>query len=208
MRILIVEDHKLIADTFQFKFEAMGNKVVTAGTLAEARKAIKNPDTRPEVVLLDFYLPDSHGFDGLKSLAQESEPPIVVMSGMLNGWLVQKVRSTGAKGFISKDNPVKLVRSILHFVADGGSYFLPETFQGTGESVAAAAKGMSETNQKILALLARGCNNREIARALNMDEHNVKAHLRTIFRCLGVSNRTQAALLVYDHKLAEVICQS
>ena len=202
MRILIVDDHQLIADTLSFKLEKMGDEVVTAGTFARAQQVLSNPDTELDVVLIDFFLRDSNGLTSLKRLTHEGEhPPIVVMSGMLSEETVPALQSAGAQGYVSKNTPLKVVRSILQLVANGGRYFPPGINLGNDVSGAAAIMALSATNRNILALLPLGLSNSEIAQALDMTEYNVKAHLRTIYKTLGVSNRTKAALIADEYRL-------
>lgn len=199
MRVLIVDDHTLIADTLSYQFQRTGDEAVTAQTIGEAIAALDDEGALPDVILLDYYLPDTKGLDGLRSLVEAAETtPVVLMSGDAGHGVIRTARTAGASGFVSKATRVRQLRSILQTVIDGCPYFPPEVFSNDGEPYAQILERLSPVNVRILALLGRGCTNREIGFALDMEDYNVKAHLRTIFRALGVTNRTQAALIAEE----------
>src|SRR5437762_909785 len=149
------------------------------------------------------------GRDGLELLREirSSWPslPVIMLSGYDNGEYVKAALAEGAAGYLLKDTaPEDLAPAILAAVSGTGNVLSPRAvrnlFEGSNlldEAPPASAvpnPGLTRRELEVLQFLALGHSNRDIARQLFLSEKTVKAHLAAIFRKLGVSNRTQAAL--------------
>jgi DNA-binding NarL/FixJ family response regulator len=128
-----------------------------------------------------------------------------MLSSYDNGEYVKAALAEGAAGYLLKDTtPEDLAPAILAAVSGSGNVLSPRAvrnlFEGSNlldEAPPASAipdAGLTRRESEVLPLLALGHSNREIARQLFLSEKTVKAHLAAVFRKLGVSNRTQAAL--------------
>jgi DNA-binding NarL/FixJ family response regulator len=174
-----------------------GATIVGVGTIADAVAAMT---TRPpfRLVLLDFQLPDAHGYSGLLKL-QHLDPhvPIVVVTAREDNSLIEAAKALGAAGFLFKSTPLDELAGLLRRIIAGHSHF-PAGASASPTIAAARARitDLSPAQHAVLLALADGRSNKVIARDLAITEATVKAHLTAIFRKLGVTNRTQALLAV------------
>lgn len=198
-RVLIADDHPLSREGLAMAVRSSfhGAVVDTAGTIAEARAALRSYHGY-RLVLLDYVLPDAHGFSGLIELQQHAGgAPLAMISAHENATLVDTARTLGAVGFLYKTNPLDVLMRQLAVIAEGGTCF-PETRGGTtaaGE-VRDMIEMLSEAQRKVLFALADGRLNKQIAGDLGISEATVKAHLTAIFRKFRVVNRAQAMLAI------------
>ncbi len=201
---LIVEDHPLYADALRRTLcgAFVDPLVKHAGSLGEAKAAIRSEEPF-ELALLDLWLPDTRGVDGLIEL-RKSFPhlPVAVVSAFSEASLVDKAMRSGAAGFIPKSSRQDaMVRGIKNILA--GEIEVPdaETLVDSAapEVEPAIRKRLSTLTQMQLRVLQKVCQgllNKQIAHQLRISETTVKAHLTLILRKLGVSTRTQAVLEV------------
>jgi len=167
-----------------------------AGTIAAAVELAKSRNY--QLMLLDYHLPDANGFSGLFRMQHELGPvPIAVISAEAPAALVAAARAIGAAGFLSKGEPLdRLIAAIVKLLAKE-RVFPPEQAadQALGQLSERLAT-LSPAQMRVLAGLARGQLNKQIAADLDLTEQTVKAHLTAVFRKLGVGNRLQAMLAV------------
>ena len=157
----------------------------------------------PDVILLDLKLPGLDGLAVLRELqARNSSARVLVLTSVTDHVAAASAIHHGAAGVLYKDvDPDALVRAI-RAVHDGHLLFAPEAAGALLNSTNASARGLdalTAREREVLAELAQGRSNREIARALHVSEKTVKAHVSSVLAKLGVQDRTQAALLAVRH---------
>ncbi len=203
-KFLIVEDHPMFADALRVVLAgAMSNVCFAhAGTLAQAKETLED-GTEFDLVLLDLWLPDTHGFAGLIELRGHfPKLPIVIISAFADQAVVQKAIVCGAAGFIpksaSKESFLQAIQSVLGGEIVLPSDCLPPDSVANIELDVLTAKLQSLTNQqlRVLQMLCQGMLNKQIAHELDVGEATVKAHISEILRKLHVCSRTQAVLEV------------
>lgn len=202
MRVLIADDHRLIVDGIKRALEASSGFEVVGEASSGSRVLPLVGQTNPDLVLLDLRMP---GADGLTCLAQIRKRypnvKVVILSVSTDETVIKAALSRGASAYIVKSiNPIDLP-SALRQAMDGtvhSAMGLPDA----GDNAARAA-GLTERETSILSALARGLSNEAIGKELWVTEQTVKFHLTNIYRKLGVSNRTEAARLAYQHGLVE-----
>jgi DNA-binding NarL/FixJ family response regulator len=208
VRILIVDDHALVrrgmSHVVRESFTAA--EIVEAATASEALEAMVA--TEIDVALVDVRMPDSDGLDLLHDMkARWPGVPVIMLTSFDHANYVRRALAEGAAGYMLKDaTPEDLEQAIKVALSGGGNVLSPRVIQnlfeamdgapgaGNGEAQNRPASALTQRENDILALLAEGKSNRDISRALYLSEKTVKAHLAAIFRKLGVSNRTQAAM--------------
>ena len=200
MKILIADDHDLLRDTLVMFLETQGDIQTTcAKDLPEAVSALQN-DASYDLVLLDFNMPGMNGLDGLEHMLRTYlGVKVALMSGVATRAIAEKALAQGACGFLPKTLTAKSLVNAVKFMAMGEQY-APLEFMTAEEEVPAneLAEKLSKRELQVLQGLTEGKSNKEIARDLDVQEPTVKLHMKTLYRKIGASNRTQAALLARD----------
>jgi DNA-binding NarL/FixJ family response regulator len=203
MRVLIADDHRLIAEGIRKALEETGDFEVVgeANTGSQVLPLVRR--TNPDLVILDLRMP---GVDGLTNLEQirEQHPSVkvVVLSMSTDPSVIQAALKRGASAYVVKSvNPMDLP-SVLRQAVEG-TVFSAVGLEESGESESVRDLGLTSREVTIIQALSRGLSNQAIGKELWVAEQTVKFHLTNIYRKLGVSNRTEAVPLAYQHGLIE-----
>ena len=200
MRILIADDHDLLRDTLALFFQAQSDiETYVASDLPSACKMIEN-DPPYDLVLLDLNMPGMNGLEGLKhALSLEGGQRVALLSGEATREIVEQALEVGAAGFVPKTLPAKSMINAVKFMAMGEQY-APIDFMTALEDSPShpLAEKLSPRELQVLKGLTEGKSNKEIGRDLDITEPTVKLHMKTLYRKVGASNRTQAALIARE----------
>ncbi|QDC10058.1 response regulator transcription factor [Oceanicola sp. D3] len=201
MRVLIADDHDLLRDTLVMFLQSQGDiETETAPDLPAAHKLIEGADTPFDLVLLDLNMPGMNGLDGLKAtLAVGSGQRVALLSGEATKEIAEKALEAGAAGFVPKTLPAKSMINAVKFMAMGEQY-APIDFMTAADDASThpMAEKLTPREMQVLKGLTEGKSNKEIARDLDITEPTIKLHMKTLYRKLGASNRTQAALMARE----------
>ncbi|HSV29711.1 MAG TPA: response regulator transcription factor [Candidatus Omnitrophota bacterium] len=208
MEILLADDHAMVRDGLVPFLERLHpeTKVLEAANFSEAMTSAKS-SSGLGLAILDLYMPGMNGLQGLSAMRAEfPDLPIVILSGSTKPDDAFQAIEHGANGYVPKTMRGETIIGVLRLVLSGERYIPPFLFEhreAVGQAVAPAGSPNSDPNSPIAQLTPRerdildmivdGAPNKVIARALNLQEVTVKAHLRNMFRKLGVANRTEAA---------------
>lgn len=205
MRLLLIEDHAMIRQGLGLLLRQLYPDI-TIREGSTAREGLQLLDTEEpfDVILLDFYLPDASGGAMVQDFVSRSGAPVVILSGSNNPQDIGAAMKAGAKGYIVKSSKPTTLHHVLELTLAGESFFpwesAPESpasrhaSDGT-ELAIGGAPDLTERQRQILRLVAQGKSNKEIARALDILEGTVKAHLRFLMKHLNAKNRTQLAVM-------------
>jgi DNA-binding NarL/FixJ family response regulator len=201
--VLIVDDHPVVRRGLRVLLEVQDG-IEVAGEAGDGATALAlAAELTPDVILLDLKLP---GMDGLAVLAElkarggTCASRVLVLTSVTEPASASLAVRSGAAGVLYKDvDPDALVRAIRS-VHDGHLLLAPEAAgnlvrAGSGWGAVAGLDALTRREREVLAEIAKGRSNREIARALVVSEKTVKAHVSSVLAKLGVQDRTQAALL-------------
>jgi DNA-binding NarL/FixJ family response regulator len=194
--VLIVDDHPVVRQGLRALLEVQDDMTV-AGEAGDGPAAISLAESlRPDIVLLDLKLPGMDGIAVLRPLRAAGLRVLVLTSATEPSAAAAAVRA-GAAGVVYKDiDPAALVRAIRS-VHDGNVLLAPEA---VGSLVRGSrADTLTAREREVLAGIADGKSNREIARLLRVSEKTVKAHVSAVLAKLGVQDRTQAAVYAVRH---------
>ena len=158
---------------------------------------------RPEVVLLDIRLPDGTGFDACRQiLAKLPDTRVLVLTSVADETLVDEAIRAGAHGYLLKEIDSRGLLQAVFDVAEGKSILDPavtarviQLVKGSSSATRDALAVLSPQERKVLALIAEGQTNKEVASDLGLAEKTVKNYLSNIFEKLHVSRRSQAAAM-------------
>lgn len=209
LKVLTVDDHPLTRDALARVFGEIAAHVemIEAGTLTSAQAELAvHADIR--LVVLDPVLPDATGVEALERIiAIRPEMAVLVLSTEDDPAAARAALTAGARGFISRRSPIRVLVEVLRLVLVGGTYIPPEALRLTAaapvpsalpaapEASAALSHktlGLTPRQLEVLALLMQGKPNKLICRALDLREGTIKTHISAIYRALGVANRTEA----------------
>ena len=197
--VLIADDHPVVRQGLAVLLEVQDDmELVGAASDGEAAVRLVLQQV-PDVLILDLKLPGLAGLGVLSELrASGARTRVLVLTSAAGPTGPALALQAGAAGFLYKDvDPDALVRAIRS-VHDGHTVLAPEAAGLMAARPGGGARGMAALTgreREVLALLAAGRSNREIARSLRVAEKTVKSHVSNVLAKLGVADRTQAALL-------------
>jgi len=207
IRVLIVDDHGVVRAGLEQLISTFDDVEVVAAAAGGAEAVDIALSDRPDVVLMDLEMPEVDGVEATRRiLAASPGTRVVILTSFSDRERILRALDAGAVGYLLKDaEPTELARGIAA-AARGESPLDPRAARTilTVRSESGPREALSEREREVLTLLAQGLANKEIARQLGISEKTVKAHLTSVFRQLGVTDRTQAALWARQHGLAEV----
>ena len=203
MRILIVDDHALVRRGMSYVVkEGFPDADVSEAGSAAAALVILRAE-KVDMALVDVRMPDLDGLDLLRTVKAEwPDIPVIMLSTYENAPYVKRALSDGASGYLLKDaTPEDLSQAINVAMSGSGNVLSPRVIQNLFDDAESNSHNgrrsefsLTQRENDILGLLSEGRSNRDIASNLFLSEKTVKAHLAAIFRKLGVTNRTQAAM--------------
>jgi len=197
LRILVVDDHEVVQWGFRLLFAQLPwvERCIGARTGAQALSLCARYE--PHVTLLDLFLQGESGPEICARLrAQAPAPRVILMSGA-GSISARAARAAGAAAFVSKERSANEIVHVVQIVGEGGDFFDEE---GPSKEVPLSAR-----EREVLAHIARGQTNREIAAALYLSPHTVKEHTSTIYRKLGARNRAEAVKRSQELGLAPTV---
>jgi len=205
IRILIADDHPIVRDglravlSTQADFAVVGEAETGAAVLAQVDAL------HPDLLLLDLEMPQGDGVETLKQLAQIncSVRTIIFTAFDTDDRIVEAVRA-GAKGYLLKGAPRAELFNAIRVVHNGGSLLQPVIASKLIDRLTQPAdmvEPLTAREQEVLALLAQGLPNKEIAERLVITERTAKFHVSAIMSKLGATNRTEAVALARQQGL-------
>jgi two-component system, NarL family, nitrate/nitrite response regulator NarL len=200
IRILIVDDHPVMREGLKAVFERQPDFKIL-GEASDGDEAVKKAvKLNPDVITMDVRMP----YSGLKAttdiMKQLPQAQILILTVSDNEADVIESVKAGARGYLLKGMDAEILVAAIRTVAAGGAIFTPSVAARLiDEFKAGLNKNTNDINltvreMDVLALVAKGASNKEIAITLNISEPTVKAHLRNVLSKLHMKNRSQAAV--------------
>jgi DNA-binding NarL/FixJ family response regulator len=201
LTIIIADDHPLFRGALKQALTGMaGNPdIVEAGDFEAARKAAAG-HPNADLMLLDLAMPGVSGLSGLISLRAEFQSlPVVIVSASDDPATIRRALDLGASGFISKSASIEDIREGIGSVLDGNIYTPGGYVRGPEQDsevadLIARLRTLTPQQSRVLAMLAEGLLNKQIAYELGVSEATIKAHVSAILLKLNVDSRTQAVI--------------
>jgi len=214
MRVLIADDQRVVREGLAIVVEGFPDTEVVglAGDGAEAIDLVSS--AAPDVVLMDLRMPNVDGVEATRAI-RERHPgvAVVVLTTYADDDSIVAALSAGAAGYLTKDAARDDIRRAVEAAAAGQAVLDPSVEaallkaaqQGVARPPASAAPpdGLTEREVEVLALIASGLSNHEIAERLFVAETTVKTHVNRIFAKTGSRDRAQAAVYAHRHGLGD-----
>jgi len=201
IRVLVVDDHAVVREGLR-AFLELQEGIEVVGDAEDGRQALEEATRlRPDVVLMDLVMPRLDGVAAMRSLRETlPEARVIVLTSFLDDDKLLPALRAGAAGYLLKNaQPQELVRAVR--AAHAGETLLdPVVAARLVETLAAdGTEGpldrLTPREREVLILVGRGFPNKLIARELELSEKTVKTHVGHVLAKLGVTDRTQAAVL-------------
>lgn len=208
MKVLVADDHELVRSSLVdlLTTASIATAICESSNAMETIVQIDGQDF--DLILVDLFMPGASGFDLVRKVCSEQiDAKIIVLSASLDVAHMRKALSLGASGYIPKSVGTAVMLSAIQLVISGGVYIPEELLKlsitDPSEMISKTDNGnqrpqLSNRQRQVLNCLVQGMSNKEIARELNLSEHTTKTHVATVFKILGVSNRTKAANLARE----------
>lgn len=196
IRVLVVDDHPVVRQGLR-AFLDVQDGISVVGEAVDGDSCVAEVvRLRPDVVLLDLRMPGSDGVAALRGLQELGDPPrVLVITSFTEPAAVLPAVRAGAAGYVYKDIDPPALAAAIRAVHAGHVLLHPDVARLlVAGDARTAAPALTPREREVLAEVARGRSNREIARALAVSEKTVKTHVSAILGKLEVQDRTQAAL--------------
>ena len=213
IRVLICDDQDLVCEGLRAILEA-SPEIQVAGVAHDGAEAVELVEkSQPDVVLMDLKMPIMNGLQATQAIRQKHPQVkvLVLTTYDADEWVFDAIRS-GAAGYLLKNTPREaLVRAIKDTVegktpvdsAVAGKLFSRLT-SNTPEPESSTFKDLTERDLDVLRLVARGLTNADIAQRLFLTEGTVRNYVSQVLMKLGVTDRTQAAVIALRHGLVNL----
>lgn len=214
IRVLIADDHPIFRDGLRRLLEDEGGFEVV-GEAADGAQAVSLAQAlHPDVLLLDMVMPRVSGLEALRELAAAGEPPrVLLLTAEIDGAQFLEALSLGARGVVLKESATQLLFKAIRTVFEGqywvGRDAVTDIVRHIREQASLVrprpvpADRLTQREREIVAGVAVGESNREVAQRLRLSEDTVKHHLTSIFDKVGVSKRAELVAYAMTHGLTE-----
>jgi DNA-binding NarL/FixJ family response regulator len=200
--VLLADDHALVRAGLAVLINATEDLTVI-GEADNGRRVVElAEELRPDVVLMDLSMPVMDGVQATSELLRvHPVGAVVVLTSFSDQARVGKALRAGAVGYLLKDCEPRDLLAAVRSAAQGHSPIDPRVARALlpNAEAGSAGAGLSLRERQVLLEVARGQANKQIARSLGISERTVKAHLGRVFREIGVTDRTSAALWAHEY---------
>lgn len=203
IRVLICDDQEVVREGLRVILSEVPEIKVVGVAQDGAQALALLPAAQPDVVLMDLKMPGLNGIQATRQI-RDGHPNVRVLVLTTyddDQWVFDAIRS-GAAGYVLKDTPAEDLTAAIRAVAEGQTPVHPKVAGKLFARIARTAPinttplaELSEREREVLALLARGLSNADIATRIHLSEGTVRNYVSTILSKLGVVDRTQAAVL-------------
>ena len=212
IRVLVADDQGMVRSGFSILLNAQPDIEVVGEAVNGQEALTRAAELRPDVILMDVRMPVLDGLQATKQIAMDDGAPkvLILTTFDLDDYVYEALRA-GASGFLLKDASAGELAEAVRVVAAGDALLSPGVtrrliaeFARLGGPRAASRKnlaGLTDRETEVLALVARGLSNGEIATHLVVAEQTVKTHVSRVLMKLALRDRAQAVVFAYENGL-------
>ncbi|ATN85366.1 response regulator [Coxiella burnetii] len=209
INVLLIEDHVLIRRGMRLMLEQVkGIRIVGEASTGEEGLVLRR-EKEPDVVMLDFQLPDTNGLElARKLLRRDPEIKILVVTAMEGELLPMRLLDVGVRGFITKSSDSGELERAIRAVQSGQRYISSAIASRLALSKTTPTKSpfdqLSHRQMEVLLLLAKGMKAEEIAKQLHITAKTVNSHRYRMFDKLGVKNDVELIKLAVQYGVIDI----
>lgn len=197
IRIVIADDHAVVRTGLTQLLATFADVELVGAAVNGEEAVLLCRDREPDVVLMDLEMPVLDGIEATKRIkAEQPETAIVILTSFSDRARILRALDAGAVGYLLKDAEPYEISKAIKAAARGEAPLDPKAAGAllSARRAATPAEALSGREREVLLMVAEGLPNKVIAQRLSISEKTVKAHLTSVFRQIGVTDRTQAAL--------------
>jgi DNA-binding NarL/FixJ family response regulator len=201
IRLMLVDDHDMVAQSLRVILEDEPDIDVVAVASSVSQAVASAATARPDVILMDYYLPDGNGASAAARIRSDNPNiKVVLLTGSDDPDALQRAVDAGCAGYLDKSGPLDELAAAVRVAAAGHvvisaedlSRLVPKTREGTV---------LTEREREILFLIADGLTNHAIAARLVLSVHTVRTHVQTILGKLGAHSKLEAVATAKRRRL-------
>jgi two-component system response regulator DevR len=200
LRLMLVDDHEIVRAGLRTLLQDQPDLVIAGEATTVAEAIAEAERCRPDLILMDVRLPDASGVEACREIrARQPEVRVIMLTSYPDDNAVMASIMAGASGYVLKQTRGRTLIDAIRTVGAGGSLLDPAITEKVLERIRSAAGApddkfaqLTEQERRILALLAEGKTNAQIAEVLHLSPHTAKNYVSDIFRKLGVARRAEA----------------
>jgi DNA-binding NarL/FixJ family response regulator len=208
IKVLIADDQALLRGSFRLLIDLAGD-LTTVAEAADGAEAVRAAlEHRPDVVLMDIRMPTMNGIEATAQICAETAARVLMLTTFDLDEYVYAALRAGASGFVLKDIPPTDLLEAIRVVAGGDALLSPRVTRRLITAFARAPgpvpvpvgelHAITEREREVLALVARGLSNAEIATHLTLSPATVKTHVGRLLTKLEVRDRAQLVIVAYE----------
>jgi DNA-binding NarL/FixJ family response regulator len=202
IRVLLADDHRLVRAGLAGLLGTAAD-IEVVGEAADGRQAVElSLTTEPDVILMDLSMPVLDGIEATRQILDRSPSTrVIALTSFADQGKVSDMLASGAIGYLLKDSEPADLLAAVRSASAGGAPLDPRVAVALlpNRQPTSVADQLSSREREVLVLASQGLANKQIGRTLGIAERTVKAHLGNVFRRIGVSDRTSAALWARDN---------
>ena len=196
IRVLIVEDHQVVAEGLAALLGDQADIEIVGSAPSVAESLVLAADSAPDVLLLDFRLPDGTGAEAAARIRElRPEVKLIFLSRVDSDAARMAAVEVGASAYLHKSHAASEVVDAIRHVARGGNLMTPQSIAALLNRTRARdaqVQSLTQRERSVLQLIAKGISSREIARQLGISYTTVRTHIRSLGRKLGVHSKIEA----------------
>ena len=211
VNVMITDDHSMIREGLKQLLELEGDFKVVAEAADGVECISKLEEITPDVLLLDINMPNMNGLEVLQKMKEKRiKVKVLVLTIHSEVEYLLKAVDIGVNGYLLKDSESAELKKAINAVVNGENYIQPSLIPVLNAKMIDRDKdtvkieSLTKRELEVLKNLSYGMYNKEIAEKLDISERTVKNHISNIFKKIGVSDRTQAAVFAIKNNLIDI----
>ena len=211
IKVMLADDHILMREGIRqlLEFDGSIEVIAEANDGDECIEVLQ--EMKPQILLLDINMPKKNGIEVLEEIKKRNiDVKVLILTVHNEIEYLMKAIEIGVDGYILKDSESSELKKAINLIIGGESYIQPKLIPALNKRLVTRdidkdkINSLTDRELEVLIQVANGMFNKEIATTLNISERTVKNHVSNIFKKIGVSDRTQAAVFAIKNDILKI----